>query len=131
VDIVSGDPDLIERVLFDRGPTFEPQTVCVFLSHSSQAIQRLTGMALLYHAAMPTGPQRPTFQFRGAGEASMVVTHMIRLAAREIRSGLFSRFENREDPCRDVLIKIDEEQKFGIQLELSSPLASIPQWLRI
>jgi hypothetical protein len=120
VDIVSGDPDLIERVLFDMGPTFEPQT---FVSSCPIQVRQPNGLPAWRFCTTQQvyGATEANISVRGAGGSKMVVTHMIRLGEGNQKRTLFTFRESR-GPMPLRLIKIDEEQKFGIELELSSPL---------
>ena len=120
VDIVSGDPDLIERALFDMGPTFEPQT---FVSSCPIQVRQPNGLPAWRFCTTQQvyGATEATISIRGAGGSKMVITHMIRLEEGKQKRTLFTFRESR-GPALLKVIKLDEEQKFGIELELSSPL---------
>jgi Putative amidoligase enzyme len=125
VDVISGDPDMIERVLFDMGPSFQPQVfICtcpiyIRQSHTGKLAYRFSTTQTVY------GATEATITIRGCGGSKLVVTHQIRLKDlnRFINEGNRSevyRFEEfRPMPLR--MTKIDENQNFGIELELSSP----------
>jgi hypothetical protein len=98
VDIVSGDPDLIERVLFDMGPTFEPKT---FVSSCPIQVTQPNGSPAWRFCTTQQvyGAPKANISVRGAGAARWW-SHTGLDWKRGNKSGLFIPFENREDPCR-------------------------------
>jgi Putative amidoligase enzyme len=120
VDIVRGDPDLIERVLFGMGRHFEPQT---FVSSCPIRVRQPNGLPAWRFCTTQQvcGAPKVNISVRGAGGSKMVITHMIRLEEGKQKRTLYTFRESR-GPMPLRMVKIDEEQKFGIELELSSPL---------
>ena len=120
VDVVKGDPDLIERVLFDMGSTFSPS---IFISSCPVQVTQPNGLPAWRFSTTQQvyGPSKAEISIRGAGGTKMVVTHNIRLEADDHRKRTVYTF--RESRGRQPLrmIKINDEQRFGIELEVSSP----------
>ena len=118
LDIVKGDPDLIERVAFDLGSTFEPRE---FISSSPIRVTKPNGASAWRFSTRQQvyGATKATISIRGAGGSKMVLTHMIQLEQGGKKNVLHAFREHRGVvPLR--MLKIDDAQKFGIELELSS-----------
>jgi Putative amidoligase enzyme len=125
VDVISGDPDLIKSVLFDIGPDFQPQYfLCTYpihirQSHTGKLAYRFSTTQQVHDTT------KARIIIRGCGGSKMIVTHQIRLKdldslrSEEYKRIIYTFEEFRPAPLR--MIKIDENQNFGIELELSSP----------
>jgi hypothetical protein len=125
VDVISGDPDMIECVMFDMGPNFHPRIFkCVYplfirKSDTGNLAYRFSTTQTVY------GAGQANITIRGCGGSKMVILHKIRLGdinnlrSEENKMKVFDFQEPRPMPLK--MIKIDENQKFGIELELSSP----------
>ena len=120
VDVIKGDPDLIERVLFDMGSSFNPPT---FISSCPVQVTQANGAPAWRFSTTQQvyGSTKAEISIRGAGGSKMVVTHNIRLEADDLRKRTIYTFREPRglQPLR--MIKIDDNQKFGVELEVSSP----------
>jgi len=129
LDVINSDgqsstnssPDIIERVTFDLGPSFSPTTFTCWtpipiVDHRGRTKWRFKTRQQTY------GSVNATIKIRGAGGTTLVTTHSILLGNTESEhlKGPVQQFvENR--PMKPLkALKLNENQNFGIELELSS-----------
>jgi len=127
VDIVGGNPDCIERVLFDLGSTFEPQT---FISSCPTPIRRPNGQRAWRFSTRQQsyGSTSATIAIRGAGGTKKEVTHSIILDDSGSRKkSAIQYFEEHHGLAPLHHVKMPDMQRFGIELEVSSANSLDPQ----
>ena len=123
LDVLEGsDPDLIERVTFDLGSSFSPPT---FVCASPVSVTRPNGSpAWRFQTRQQTyGPVTATVQIRGTGGTVLRTEHRVVLDAQACRKkpAVFTFHErNRPKPLKPL--KVPDQQCFGVELELTSPL---------
>ena len=119
VDIIKGNPDLIERVRFDVGTSSEPRT---FVCSSPVKVIRPNGLLAWRFATTQQCyiPSKATVAIRGIGGSMTFVTHNIHLNGKPKRRRIYAFREPRiHMPLR--MLRLDDNKKYGIELELSSP----------
>lgn len=128
LDIISGDPDVIEKVSFDLGPTFDPSTfICntpVRTNVNGLDVWRFSTRQQVY------GAFEATIKIRGAGGTTLVTTHEISLNANS-ESVAYHRRNQQEFVEYKRLrplpkTKLPSTSKFGIELELTSATYLLP-----
>eukprot|EP00545_Synedropsis_sp_CCMP1620_P002818 CAMPEP_0119003338 /NCGR_PEP_ID=MMETSP1176-20130426/504_1 /TAXON_ID=265551 /ORGANISM="Synedropsis recta cf, Strain CCMP1620" /LENGTH=480 /DNA_ID=CAMNT_0006954931 /DNA_START=18 /DNA_END=1460 /DNA_ORIENTATION=+ len=128
VDVVSGNPDLIERVVFDLGSTFKPPK---FISSCPIPVKQPNGReGWRFSTRQQTyGGATATINIRGAGGSITSLSYTIQLDKSSIyhkKLALYTFTERRgAQPLR--MIKMPGNQNFGIELELSSDPGVDPQ----
>jgi hypothetical protein len=120
VDIVKGDPDLIDRVFFDMGSTFSPST---FISSCPVQVTQPNGSPGWRFSTTQQvyGSTKAEISIRGAGGSKMVVAHKIRLGEGGPKKRTIYTFREARGRQPLRMVKIEDNQRFGIELELSSP----------
>lgn len=120
VDIIYGDPDLIRHVRFYLGPTFHPQT---FVCSSPIRVNRPNGLPAWRFSTTQQvcGARRATITLVGVKGSKTVVTHHIHLDDDRRKCKVYA-FREPKGRAPHRKVKIDDAQKFGVELELSSPL---------
>ncbi len=130
VDVVNGDVDAIEKVTFDLGPTFIPQKF-----HCATPVRTKTGHgALVWRFATRQavcGSFQANIKIRGTGGTSMDVSHYISLHRNSEYDAHHSgrpRFFTELKPSRPFKpMKVPENARFGLELELSSAMHLLPE----
>ena len=120
IDVVVGDPGLIKRVVFNMGPKFNPpKFICTnpirIIQPNGSPTWRFSTTQQVCGARTPA-----EISICGARASLMVVTHNIQLNTR-LRNPSLLTFSEYNDIKSLQMVKIDDAQKFGIELELSSP----------
>ena len=120
VDVVSGDPDCVERVLFDLGPTFSPST---YICASPIKVTQSNGLTAWRFATTQQvyGQTNAKISIRGCGGSVKTVSHQIHLKEEAQRNRTLHTFHEYRPHQPLRMIKIDDSQRYGIELELSSP----------
>lgn len=119
LDVVGGDPDLIERVTFDLGPSFSPS---IFICPAPVQIKLPNGkIAWRFKTRQQTyGALTATLTIRGRGGTLHETTHFISLQeGSEERKAPVQQFMERR-PLRPLKPLKMENVNFGIELELTS-----------
>jgi len=125
VDILQGNPDIIERVSFDL-PTFQPEQ---FVCNAPVAVKRPNGTAAWRFSTrqQSCGSVTATVKLRGAGGTVLVVSHgiFVNKATANNKLALQTFQETRTlNPLR--MLPLPVGQKFGIELELTAPTGLQP-----
>jgi hypothetical protein len=119
VDVVNGDPNQIQLVKFDL-PSFEPRE---FVCSCPVAVKRQNGSTAWRFATRQQsyGSINATIKIRGTGGSLLTTQHQITLEQDRRKPPLQSFRETRgAQPLR--ILPLPETQKFGIELELTSPM---------
>jgi len=129
VDIVKGTPDCIERVLFDLGSTFEPQT---FISRCPISIKLPNGQPAWRFSTRQQSygiiGTSATITIRGAGGTKKEIAHTIILDRTGSRKkSPLQIFDELRGLHPLHLVKMPDTQRFGIELEISSAPGLSPQ----
>ena len=126
VDVITGDPDVIERVTFDLGHTFQPQNfVCAYPVPSRRPNGRKAWRFCTRQQSY--GFTTAKISIRGCGGTRLNVSHSIDLSPRsshskaEVHSFREDRGLRRLRPLR-----LPPLQQFGVELELTSALQLQP-----
>ena len=124
VDVLEGDPDLIERVVFDLGPSFSPESfICAF----PVPVKRPNGAKAWRFATRQQtyGSVTAHIKIRGTGGNVLHTEHEIVLGnSSNTKSDVQAFYEPRPTPSSERIfkpLKLDDAQCFGIELELTSP----------
>jgi Putative amidoligase enzyme len=120
VDILEGNPDLVHRVTFDLGSTFQPRAYACSCPirvrrHDGQSAWRFSTRQQVY------GASTATISLLGVGGSKAQTTHTILFGNRAKTVGPTLRFVETCPGKPMPLLKIDPDQQFGIELELTSP----------
>ena len=125
VDVVAGEPDVIERVSFDLGSTFQPNTsIC----HTPVPIRTdNNGIVWRFQTRQQTyGSVTAKILIRGTGGSLLELSHNIRFNAASLKAPTQTFRENRNlRPLR--MLKMPNDQRFGIELELTSAVHVPPE----
>lgn len=128
VDIVAGDVNLVERVLFDLGASFSPQR---FICSCPIPVTQPNGLpAWRFCTRQQTyGATNAQISIRGAGGTKMVISHNIHLSGQPTgkKKRVLHTFSEPRGAIPLKMLKIPDTQKFGIELELSSAPGVEPQ----
>lgn len=119
VDVVSGNPDLIERVVFDLGSSFSPSS---FVCASPVSVTRPNGLqAWRFSTRQQTyGAVKASIKIRGMGGTVLHTEHRVVLHPTSSKPPV--QFFNEPRPAaRHKPLKLPDQQRFGIELELTSP----------
>ena len=119
-DVVSGNPDLISKVSFDLGASFTP---CEFTSSCPIPVSRPNGTkSFRFQTRQQTyASVSATITITGAGGTRMVTTYKeitLQDAGAESTPQIFTELR---PPRPLVMKKLSPSQRFGIELELTSP----------
>jgi len=121
VDVVEGDPDLLEGVLFNLGPSFKPQQ---FLCSSPVFVSRPDGSgAWRFSTRQQTygsSGTKATIQLRGSGGSRQEMQYQVALSKDEGRPGSVKTFKEPGGKQALKMLKLPSDQRFGIELELTS-----------
>jgi hypothetical protein len=129
VDIVQGNPNLVEKVMFDLGSTFEPRE---FPCNSPIPVRKPNGTQAwrFYTRQRVYGGFAASIRIRGCSGTTMGITHHVECSARaNTNKGAPLTFTERRglQPLRNV--KLPNQQKFGVELELTSHAHMSPEQL--
>ncbi|GKY96023.1 hypothetical protein MPSEU_000562800 [Mayamaea pseudoterrestris] len=129
VDVLQGDPDVIERVSFDLGAMF---ATSVFICSCPVQLERPGGRFVWRFSTrqqthgMVNQPRIITI--RGRGGSAMKVDFVIDARTSQVESQVMTFTEHR--PPRPLkFIKISEQLQFGVELELTAPVHISPSYL--
>ena len=122
VDVVAGNPDLIERVCFQFGDSFSPSK---FICPCPVPVKHRNGRnAWRFSTRQQTYGSRgtkATISIRGAGGSLMEVEHTVKLHKIDNRKKApLQHFTERRGAQPLRYVKLPENANFGIELELSS-----------
>ena len=126
VDVLNGsNPDLLERVVFDFGSSFSPT---LFVSAYPVPVTRPDGSTAYRFATRQQtyGPVTATLKIRGTGGTVWRTQHRIVLennnnTNESDRQIFYEKRPVRASPPLLKPLKLDDNQQFGIELELTSP----------
>lgn len=123
VDVLQGNQDLIHRVTFDLGSTFQPRAFACSCPvkvkrHDGQTAWRFSTRQQSY------GSTQANISILGVGGSKAQASHQINLGNSANTVGPSNRFVETCPGKPLPLLKIDPNQKFGIELELTSPDSS-------
>lgn len=128
VDVIEGNPDVIDKVTFDLGSSFVPQEyVCsspipVPNSPFGPGVMRFATRQQTY------GSVTASILIRGVGGSSKKVHHSIVLGNGAMTLTPDTFMETR--PLRPLrMVKVPDTAKFGIELELTSALGVNPAYI--
>jgi len=127
LDVLRGKSNVVERVTFDLGPSFHPQT---FVCHAPIPVRRPDGQLVWRFSTRQEtyGSVVATLKIRGIGGSQMEVEHEIVLdeeGASRKESQVRTLIDSGDGQLR--MLKIPETQKFGIELELTSAVGVLPE----
>ena len=120
VDIIKGNPDIINSVVFEFGSSFSPSS---FACMSPVEVKYPDGeTAYRFKTRQQTyGPVTAKINIRGCGGTVHKVTHRTVLETdSENLKSVVHTFTERNSLKPLKALKIDDAQKFGIELELTS-----------
>lgn len=140
VDIITDDPDTVERVFFDLGGSFQPQTfICTtpiaisdprYNNNSRSSSSRSSKVWRFKTRQQVYGPFNADIKIRGAGGSSLQASHSVSLdgsAERDAyRRGALVLNEIR-NARPFTMLKVPSTAQFGIELELTSSYHLLPQ----
>ena len=138
VDVLQGNPDLIERVSFDLGSTFNPPS---YLCHTPVAAKPASrGNQIVWRFATRQqiyGQITANIKIRGAGGSVLDISHTLELdpsSEQRAHRGNCSVFTETKEVKPLKPIKMPDSSKFGIELELTSAThlepRTIAAWLQ-
>lgn len=120
VDVLEGNQDLIQRVTFDLGATFQPRAFACSCPikvkrHDGRSAWRFSTRQQTY------GATTAKISLLGVGGSKAQATHTVLLGASANTVGASQRFVESCPGKPLPLLKVAPDQKFGIELELTSP----------
>jgi hypothetical protein len=120
VDVVKGDPNLIERVVFDLGSTFNPQT---YICSCPISLQKPNGRFVWRFSTRQQvyGATDALIAIRGVGGTKMEISHSIQLRDTSQQKSVVHTFTEPRGKHPLRMLKIPDSQRFGVELELTSP----------
>ena len=120
LDVVEGNEDLIQRVTFDLGSTFQPRA---FACSCPVEVKRRDGRKAWRFSTrqLAYGATTAKISVLGVGGSKSQVSHTIVLGNDANSAGTTHQFLETCPGKPLPLLKIDPEQQFGIELELTSP----------
>lgn len=123
VDVSEDESDLIEKVIFDLGPTFQPRE---FTCHSPVPVGGMTAMRFSTRQKMYGAPA-VTVKVRCRGGTTLRYEHRPVLSGGgSAEPAIYNFGESR--PLRPLrMVKMPDDSRFGIELELTSAIDLSPQ----
>lgn len=117
------DPRHIDRVSFDLGESFSPST---FVHSSPVPVQHSNGRSAWRYATRQQvyGRFNADIRIRGTGGTILDTSHQVSFENTTRKQATFTETRP-EKPLRPVILP--KEAKFGIELEMSSPLYMTPE----
>ena len=127
LDVLHGDPDLIERVTFDLGPNFASSYICACPVQVQQSNGRVAWRFSTRQQSHGRVSWPRTLTIRGVGGSILKVTHQLETTS--MTKGEIMIFSEHR-PIRPLkFLKVPEQFQFGIELELTSATHLSPGYI--
>jgi len=126
VDIVAGDEEIIDRVSFDLGASFQPQT---FVCQYPVSVERPNNRRAWRFATRQQSYGSVTAGIRivGVGGSVLDTAHKIVLSSANAKAPLREFRETRPRILSHKMNSVPDRQKIGIELELTSATHILPE----